>query len=162
MARNEIKGDIQDGDHFVIFLFLILNESFVYWYEMARNDFRYSKMAAGGQKNKSCVLIWNGKKWDWKWFPAGHYVSGLSVRLSVLLSVRPSHFRGITLRTAPSKNYAFSTNYHACIAMPTWPRCAPSILCWPWPPYNLLPRSCLTWIFWSILADGYLFACSAQ
>ena len=53
---------------------------------------------------------------------------------------------GTTLRAAPSKSYAFSTNYHACIAMPTWPRCAPPILCWPWPPYNLLPRLCLTWI----------------
>ena len=52
-----------------------------------------------------------------------------------------------TLRAAPSKNYAFSTNYHACIAMPTWLRCAPPILCWPWPPYNLLRRLCLTWIF---------------
>ena len=70
-------------------------------------------------------------------WPAGHYVSGLSVL--------PSHFRGTTLRVAPSKNYAFSTNYHACISMPTWPRCAPPILCWPWPPYNLLQRSCLTW-----------------
>ena len=80
-------------------------------------------------------------------WPAGHYVSGLSFRPSVFPSVRPSRFRGTTLCTAPSKNYAFSTNYHACIAMPTWPRCAPPILCWPWPPYNLLPRSCLTWIF---------------
>ena len=70
-----------------------------------------------------------------------------SVRLSVRPSVRPSHFRGTTLRASPIKNYAFSTNYHACIAMPTWPRCAPLILCWPWPPYNLLSRSCLTWIF---------------
>ena len=76
-------------------------------------------------------------------WPAGHYVSGLSVRPSV----RPSRFRGTTLRAAPSKNYAFPTNYHAYIAMPTWPRCAPPILCWPWPSYNLLPRSCLTWIF---------------
>ena len=56
-------------------------------------------------------------------------------------------FRGTTLCAAPSKNYASSKNYHACIAMTTWPRCAPPILCWPWPPYNLLPRSCLTWIF---------------
>ena len=31
--------------------------------------------------------------------------------------------------------------------MPTWPRCAPTILLWHWPPYNLRPRSCLTWIF---------------
>ena len=54
---------------------------------------------------------------------------------------------GITLRAAPSKSYAFSTNYHACIAMPTWPRCEPPILCWPWPPYNLLPRLCFTWMF---------------
>ena len=43
--------------------------------------------------------------------------------------------------------WRFSTNYHACIVMPTWYRCAPSILFWPWPPYYLLPRSCLTWIF---------------
>ena len=81
-----------------------------------------------------------------------------SVRPSVLPSVRPSRFRGTTLRAAPSKNYAFSTNYlprscltHACIAMPTWPRCAPSILCWPWPPpevvFNLdfFRRSSLMW-----------------
>ena len=73
-------------------------------------------------------------------WPAGHYVSVLSVRPSV----RPSRFRGTTLRAAPSKSYAFSTNYHACIEMPTWPRCASPILCWPWPPYNLLPRLCLT------------------
>ena len=72
-------------------------------------------------------------------WPAGHYVSRLSVR--------PSRFRGTTLRAAPSKSYAFSTNYHACIAMPTWPRCAPPISCWPWPPCNLFPRSCVTWIF---------------
>ena len=50
-----------------------------------------------------------------------------SVLLSVRPSVRPSHFRGTTLRAVPSKNYAFSTNYHACIAMPTWRRCAPPI-----------------------------------
>ena len=72
-------------------------------------------------------------------------------RPSVRPSVRPSSFRhtlGVPLcvHAAPSKSYAFSTNYHACIAMPTWPRCAPPILCWPWPPYNLFPRSCLTWI----------------
>ena len=77
-------------------------------------------------------------------WPAGHYVSGLS---SVLPSFRPSRFRGTTLRAAPSKSYAFSTNDHAYIAMPTWPRCAPPILCWPWLPYNLLLRSCLTWDF---------------
>ena len=70
-----------------------------------------------------------------------------SFRPSVFPSFRPSRFRGTTLRAAPSKSYAFSTNYHACLAMPTWPRCAPPILCWPWPPYNLFPRSCLTWIF---------------
>ena len=69
------------------------------------------------------------------------------VRPSVRPSFRPSRFRCTTLRATPSKNQSFSTNYHACIAMPTWPRCAPPILCWPWPPYNLLPRSCLTLIF---------------
>ena len=82
--------------------------------------------------------------------------------MTVLPSVRPSGLWGTTLRAAPSKNYAFSTNYYACIAMPTWPRCAPPILCWPWPPYNLFPRSSLTWMFSSILTDGYNFACSAQ
>ena len=41
------------------------------------------------------------------------------VRPSFLPSVCPSRFRGTTLRAAPSKNYAFSANYHACIAMPT-------------------------------------------
>ena len=44
--------------------------------------------------------------------------------------------------------YAISTNYYACIAMPTWRICAPPILFWTWPPYNLLLRSCLTWIFY--------------
>ena len=58
-----------------------------------------------------------------------------------------SRLIGTTLRAAPSKSHAFSTNYHACIAMPTWRRCAPPILYWPWPPYYLLPRSCVTWIF---------------
>ena len=48
---------------------------------------------------------------------------------------------------APSKSHAFSVNCHAGIAMPTWRRCAPPILFWPWPPYNLLLRSCLTLIF---------------
>ena len=32
------------------------------------------------------------------------------------------------------------------IAMLTWCRCAPPILFWPGPPYDLLPRSCLTCI----------------
>ena len=51
-----------------------------------------------------------------------------------------------TLRAAPSNSHAFSTNYHACIAISRWGRCAPPILFWPWSPYNL-SRSCLTWIF---------------
>ena len=68
---------------------------------------------------------------------------------SVLLSIRPSsHFRGTTLGAAPSKSYAFSTHNHACIAMPTWCRCAPPILFWPLPPNNLLLRSCLIWILY--------------
>ena len=72
-------------------------------------------------------------------WPTGHYVSGLSVH--------PSHFRGTTLRAAPSKRYACSTNYHACIAMPAWQWCAPSILFCPLPLYNLLPRLWLTSVF---------------
>ena len=79
--------------------------------------------------------------------PLCSWVVHPSFLLSVCPSVRPSHFRGTTLRAAPSKRYAFSTKYHACIAMPTWRRCAPHILFWPWPPYNLLQRSCLTLIF---------------
>ena len=69
-------------------------------------------------------------------WPAGHYVSGWSVLPSVRPSILPSvrHALGV------------STHYHACIAMPTWCRCAPPILFWLWPPYSLLPRSCLTWI----------------
>ena len=61
--------------------------------------------------------------------------------------LRLSSLMGTTLRAVPRKGHAFSTNYHACIAMPTWPRCAPTILFWHWPPYNLLKRSCLNWIF---------------
>ena len=60
---------------------------------------------------------------------------------------RRSSLRGTTLLAAPSKSYALSTNYHACIALPTSRRCALPILFWPWPPYDLLPRSFLTWIF---------------
>ena len=45
--------------------------------------------------------------------------------------------------------YAFSRNYHACTAMLTWHWCALPIFFWPWPPYNLLPRLCLTWIFFA-------------
>ena len=62
------------------------------------------------------------------------------------LSVHPfvsSHFRGTTLHAAPTKRYAFTANYHACMAMPTWCRCAHPTLCWHSPPYNLFPRSCL-------------------
>ena len=60
-----------------------------------------------------------------------------------------STLMGTTLCAAPSKSYALSTNYYASIVLPTWYRCAPPILFWPWPPYSLLPRSCLTWIFFS-------------
>ena len=58
-----------------------------------------------------------------------------------------SSLMGTTLRAVPSKSHAFSTNYHACIAMPTWCRCSPPILFWHWPPFNLFPGSCITWIF---------------
>ena len=54
---------------------------------------------------------------------------------------------GTTLCAAPSKSYYFSTNYHACIAIPTCCRCTPLILFWPSPPFNLFPRLCLSWIF---------------
>ena len=74
-------------------------------------------------------------------------LNGGAIRPIGLLFFCRSSLMGTTLRATPSKSYAFSTNYHACIAMPTWPRCAPPILCWPWPPYNLLPRSCLTCFF---------------
>ena len=42
----------------------------------------------------------------------------------------------LPLCAVPSKSYDFSTNYHACIAIPTWCSCAPPILFWP--PFNLL------------------------
>ena len=61
--------------------------------------------------------------------------------------VRQSHFTGTTLCVTLNKSYDISTNYRACIAMSTWCRCAPPILFWPWPLFNLFPRSCLTWIF---------------
>ena len=61
--------------------------------------------------------------------------------------IRRFSLMGTILRAAPSKGYTFSTNYYACIAMPTWHRCAPPILFWPWPPSNLLMKSCLIWIF---------------
>ena len=61
--------------------------------------------------------------------------------------LRWSSLMGTTLLAVPSKRHAFSTNYHACIAMPTWKRCAPPILLWHWPPFNLFPSSCITWIF---------------
>ena len=69
----------------------------------------------------------------------------------------PSICPSVTLRStctilhaAPSKMYAFSTSYHACIAMPTWCRCTSPILFRPWPPYNMLLRSCLTSIFFVV------------
>ena len=70
------------------------------------------------------------------------------VRPSIRRSLRPSHFiRGTTLRAAPNKSYSVSTNYYACIAMPTWFRCAPPILFGTWSPYSMLPRSSLNSIF---------------
>ena len=75
-----------------------------------------------------------------------HITSAPEVVLNLDFLCRSS-LMGTTLCAVPSTSYAFSTNYHACIAMPTRRRCAPPILFWPWPPYNLLLRSCLTWIF---------------
>ena len=67
---------------------------------------------------------------------------------SEILWFRVVHYRGTTSCAATSNSYAFSTNYHACIAMPIWHICALPILFWPWPPpYNLLTRSCLNSIF---------------
>ena len=62
--------------------------------------------------------------------------------------IRPSvTLYGYHFSAATSKSYDLSTNYHVCIALPTWCRYAPLILFWPWPLFNLFPRSCLTWIF---------------
>ena len=44
---------------------------------------------------------------------------------------------GVPLCVHHRKHYAFSTNYHVCIAIPTWYRCALPILFWPWSPLNL-------------------------
>ena len=52
---------------------------------------------------------------------------------SVHPSICLSHFRGTTLRAEPSKNYAFSTNDHACITMPTCVLILTSI--WPVPKF---------------------------
>ena len=47
-------------------------------------------------------------------------------------------------RQHPANAIPFSTNYHACIVMLTWYRCAPPVLFWHWPPFNLfLCRSSL-------------------
>ena len=61
---------------------------------------------------------------------------------------------GTTLSAVSSKNNDFSRNYQACIAMLTWCKCAPPILFWPWPPFNLIPRACLTWILFLNLHWG--------
>ena len=47
-------------------------------------------------------------------------------------------------------------NYHACIAMPTWCRCAPPILFLPGLLFrlNLVQRSCLSWICMTNLLMG--------
>ena len=50
----------------------------------------------------------------------------------------------ITLCSAASKSYIFSTNV------------------WPWPPFILSPRSCLTWIFFINFIDRYHFVCIVQ
>ena len=42
--------------------------------------------------------------------------------------------------------------------MPTLSRCTPTILFWPWPPYNLLPRSCLIFLRRSSLMGNTLRA----
>ena len=36
---------------------------------------------------------------------------------------------------------------HICTAMPIWCSCAPPILLWHWPSFNLFPMSCLAWTF---------------
>ena len=73
------------------------------------------------------------------WFDLDLYLTSSQDHVFNLDFFRRSSLMGTTLRAAPC---------HACIAMPKWPRCAPPILCWPWSPYNLLPRSCFTWIFY--------------
>ena len=80
----------------------------------------------------------------WHWPPRNLFPG--SCLNSIFLSI-------LTLRAAPSKRYAFSTNYNVCITMPTWCRCAPPILFWPWLLYSLFPRSCLA-------SDGYHFVCT--
>ena len=83
----------------------------------------------------------------------GHYASGLSIC--------PSHFTCTTLSAALSKSYDFSTNDPVHVTKPTWCRCAPPILFWPIPPFNLFPRCCLTFS-WLIFTEWYHFVCSAQ
>ena len=72
MARNVIERDFRSSKMAAAILW---KKKVAYSSEMARNaiksDFRSSKMATGShfvKKNKSCVLISNGEKWDQKWF----------------------------------------------------------------------------------------------
>ena len=44
-------------------------------------------------------------------------------------------------------SYAFSTNYHVCIVMTAWCRCAPHILLWAWSRFNLF-------LLWSCAPTG--------
>ena len=62
-----------------------------------------------------CIYMYMGGRC---YVPPGMTSGTLCFRV-VRPSVRPSCFRDTTLCAAPSKNYAFSTNYHACFAMPT-------------------------------------------
>ena len=76
MARNAIESEIRTSKMAVVIHF-VKKMKVMYPCEMDGNEieseFRTSKMADSShfvknKKNKSCVLIWNGQKCDWKWF----------------------------------------------------------------------------------------------
>ena len=91
------------------------------------------------------------------------------VRPSVRTSVCPSVIRGTTLRAfAQQKLCLFNYHYHACIAMPTWPRCAhPIYVLIGWLAGHITssrgcPFNCPYFLLSIRFTDGYNFACSAQ
>ena len=64
-------------------------------------------------------------------------------------------FRVVCPSSRHTLRYHFCVQRPTIIALPTWCRCAPPMLFWPWPPFSLFPRSCVALIFfvnlhWSV------------
>ena len=123
-------------------LFLYLTSSFIYDIICERIAEIYNKIWLSKNRHRCKFFIWYC---DSYYVPPGITGGTLCfwvVRLSVRPSVRPSHFTGTILCAALSKSYDFQQ-----IIMHVW-QC-PHDVFWPTcnPPFNLFPRSCLTWIF---------------